>query len=307
MVTIGSTLLTTSARTITGASTVEPDDGRSAAAGFAASDVGLPVSGVCDQLTATGGDDYAIPAGTFVLATPTATDATTTGGLAGGQTGCTLTIGEPNATAPQDGELAGQYTYQLDLNPVVVPGAGACQARQPEGLTVPARWYNPGSFQGTGLSNTPPGPTTGTPATPGTKVIGQLYFETSTVGYSAFVIERKAATPGDPIQVVHYDLQLPFVPIASVKCPGTTRSPGMTSSLAVHATTSTQTTGPLGTGRPGTAQVRATLPSTTGGYTSTLYVRSDTPGITYSPATAFQRLCVYPTGTPNPIAYHCGN
>ena len=307
VVTIGATLLTTSTRTVTGASIAGSSTIGSTGAGFAATDVGLPVTGVCDQLTATGADDYNLPADTFVLATPTATDATTSTGLTAGQSGCTITIGEPNASAPQDGEAAATHAFQLDLNPAVFPGVGPCAARQPEGLALPARWYNPGSFQGTGTSNTQPGPSTASPATPGTKVVGQLYFQSATVGYSAFVIERKAATPGDPIGVVHYDVQLPFVPIAAAKCPGTTRSPGMTSSLTIHATTASQTTGDLGAGRPGTAQIRSTLPSATGGYIATLYLRSDAPGITYSPASAFQRLCVYPAGNPNTVGWQCGN
>jgi hypothetical protein len=170
-----------------------------------------------------------------------------------------------------------------------------------------ARWFNPGSFQGSGISNTLPGPSAGSPAAPGTKVIGQLYFEGTVGGYSAFVIERKAATPGDPIGVVHYDLQVPFVPVTAARCPGNARSPGMTSSLAVHATTPSQTTAAAGSGRPGTGQLRSTLPSATGGYLATIYVRSDAPGITYSPASAFQRLCVYPTGFPNPVGFQCGS
>ena len=283
VVTIGATLLTTSARTVTGASTTSTTTVSSSAAGFAATDHGLAVTGRCDQLTATAADDYTIPAATFVIGTPSASDATTTGGLAAGQTGCTITVGEPNATAPEDGEVGGQQGFQLDLDPGVVPGTGACTEHQPEGLVVPAQWYNPGSFKGAGTSNTQPGPSVASPAAPGTKVIGQLYFGGSVAGYSAFVIERMAATPGDPIGIVHYDLQFPFVPTALAMCPGTNRSPGMTSVLSVHAATASQTGVALGTGRPGTGQLRATLPLATGGYVTTVYVRSDS-AVTYSPA-----------------------
>ena len=223
----------------------------------------------------------------------------------GGSSGCTLTVGEPNATAPRDGETVAQQGFQLDLNPALVPGAGACAEHQHEGFTIPAQWHNPGSFQGTGLSNAQPGPTPVAPITPGTKVIGQLYFKSSVMAFSAFVVERKAATPGDPIAIVHYDLQFPFVPTASVMCPGDNRSPGMTTSLTVHANTHSQAILPPGVGRPGTAQTRSTLPSASGGYVSTAYVKSDT-AVTYSPAVAFQRICLYPTGNPNPISFQCG-
>jgi hypothetical protein len=161
-----------------------------------------------------------------------------------------------------------------------------------------AKWYNPGSFAGAGIPNAQPDDT---------KVIGQLYFDTAMAKYSAFVVERRALTAGDPIGVAHYDIVFPYAPLSLAMCPGTATSPGLGTSLTVMAATSSQVTLPLGTGRPGTGQVRSTLPSATGGYTSTAYLRSDTPGVTFTPASAFQRLCAYPTGKPNAVDFFCGN
>jgi hypothetical protein len=304
VLTIGATLLTTTARQVTGATITAADAVTSAIAAFGPTDVGLRVAGTCDQLTSAPGDDYTVPAGTYVLATADPV-ATTTGGLTPGQSGCTLTIGEPSATAPLDGEEGANQGMQLDLDPSLVPGSGSCAQEQPEGIVLAARWYNPGSFEGAGASHAQPGPTPSDPAASPTKVIGQLRFGSSPLGFSAFVVERRTATPGDPIGAVHYDLQFPFVPVASVLCPGTATSPGLSFSLAVPAATRSQSVIAAGVGRPGTAQLRSVLPSATGGYTATAYVRSDS-AVTFSPASAFNRLCIYPTGLPNPASFQCG-
>jgi hypothetical protein len=191
---------------------------------------------------------------------------------------------------------------QLDLHPTLMPGAGACAEDQPEGLTLVGTWQNPGSFQGTGLSNAQPGATSGSP----TKAIGQIRFQTGTVGFSAFVIERPASTPGDPTPSAHYDLQVPFVPTTAMMCPGTATSPGLGFSLKLHAVAPSQSSAAMGAGRPGTNQVRSIRQTATGGYTALVFVTSDT-GLTFTPANNFRRLCLYPTGTPNPISFQCGN
>jgi hypothetical protein len=294
-VTIGETELTTTARQVTGATTVSSVRINSAAAGWAASDIGLRVRGVCLNGAAP---DFPLPSTLYVLATPSGANADTTGGLLAGQTECNLTIGEPSATAPQSGDVVGHQAAQLDLSPDLVGGVGDCAGEQPEGFTTLARWYNPGDFQGIGLTNEQPAVT---------KAIGQIFFDTSVADYSAFVVERKVATPGDPIGVVHYDLVYPFTPLSLVMCPGTATSPGLGFSLLVLSATAGQATLPPGTGRPGTAQVRSTLPSSSGGYTSTAVVRSDDPAVSFSPASAFQRLCAYPAGEPNAIDFFCGN
>jgi hypothetical protein len=277
----------------------------SAAAGWTATDVGLKVTGTCTQLTASTLDDTTIPANTYITVVASGANADTTGGLVAGWSGCTLVVGAPNANAPVNGDVAAQQGVQLNLSPTLVAGSDDCANDQPEGFGIVAKWYNPGSFQGTGLTNAQPGPTPTSPATAPTKAIGQLYFDTSAADFSAFVIERKALTAGDPIGSIHYDVVFPFAPTGLALCPGSATSPGLTLSMSVNAVATSQSTLPTGTGRPGTGQIRNVKPSTTGGYTATAYVQSDS-AVTFSPASAFNRVCIYPTGTPNPANFQCG-
>jgi hypothetical protein len=295
---IGGTQLVTTARQITGAGTPSAARVNSSAAGWAASDLGLRIQGRCYN---GAGADTVFTA-RYITNIASALNADVTPGGLPVQTECDLTVGEPNATAPTDGDIAAHQGVQLDLNPGFVAGSGDCADEQPEGFATIAKWYNPGNFQ---LQTLPIGLTNLQPAT--TKAIGQILFDTSVADFSAFVIERKPATAGDPIGVVHYDIVTPFAPTSLAMCPGTASSPGLGFSATFFAAAASQTTQATGTGRPSTGQLRATLPSLTGGYTTTAYVRSDDPGVTYSPVSAFQRLCVYPASTPNAVDFFCGN
>jgi hypothetical protein len=313
-VTICGSQVNGAARQITGASTTSAVRINSSAAAWVSSDIGLKVVGVCDQGTAAGGDDYTIPANTYILNTPSGANADTTGGLTTGQTGCNLTIGDPGATAPDDGDTAAHQGVQLNLNPSLVAGSDDCTNDQPEGFATIAAWYNPGSFQpsaGAGFTTAQPGRAVAFQPTFATKAIGQLYFDTAVADFAAFVIEKKAlsVTPNgaaDPIGSSHYDVMFPFVPTGLALCPSTTTSPGLGFSLTTLASTASIATQPSGTGRPGTGQLRSILPQTSGGYTATAYVMSDHATIAFSPASAFNRVCIYPTGLPNPVNMQCG-
>ena len=125
--------------------------------------------------------------------------------------------------------------------------------------------------------------------------------------FSAFVIERKNATPGDPIGVVHSDIVTPFAPTSLAMCPGTATSPGPRV-LADWFFAATAPVDPAHRHRP-TRYRPAPQPcrSASGGYTSTAFVRSDDPGVTFSPPRPSSGLCAYPAGTPNPVDFFCGN
>lgn len=305
-VSICGSLLTSTVRQVTGVTitTAVRFVSPGGIASFVASDIGLPVSGVCTQLTAAVGDDFTIPAGVVITATPSQTNGDTSGGLVV-SSGCTIVIGASNANAPGNGDQAAQQSVALNLNPSLVAGTDDCANDQPEGFQILANWYNPGSFQGSGATNLQPGPSVALPATAGTKAVGQLFFDTSAADFSAFVIERKTLTAGDPIGTVHYDVLFPFAPTGLALCPGTATSPGIAYSLAVNATTATQSTSASGTGRPGTGQVRNIKPSATGGYTGLVEVKSD-GAVVFSPVSQFQRLCIFPAGFPNPVNFQCG-
>jgi hypothetical protein len=304
VVSIGGSLLTANAKVITQASITSLVRINSSAAGWIASDVGLKVTGTCHQNTAAAGDDTTIPAATVITVVVSGANVDTTGGLPNGSTGCNLVIGEPNANAPANGDVAAQQGVQLNLNPGLVAGSADCGDDQPEGFGIISKWYNPGSFQGIGATNAVPGSAVGATTLP-TKAIGQLFFDTSAADFSAFIVQRKVLTAGDPIGTAHFDVVFPFAPTSLAMCPGTATSPGLTSSLYINSTTQSQSTLASGTGRPGTGQVRNIVPSTTGGYTTTAVVDSQ-GAATFSPASAFNRLCIYPAGFPNAANFQCG-
>lgn len=289
-VTVGGTLRTTTVRQITGATTTSAVRINTVGGygGFLPTDLGLKVTGTCT----TGGP---IPANTYVVATPSQQNLDTTGGLTAGWTGCTIVVGEPNSSAPLNGETVGSQGAQLNLNPTLVPGSDACANEIPEGFSVAIKWYNPGGFQGVGISNTQP---------VSTKAVGQLLVDTSVVDYSAFVVERKALTSSDPNLAVHYDLVFPFVPTGLGVCPSSATSPGLGFQLDIEAMTASQTAAVDGSGRPGVGQVRNIETDNGAGYISTVFV--DSQGTPFTPASSFQRLCVHPA-PPYSVGFQCGN
>jgi len=205
----------------------------------------------------------------------------------------TVTIGEPSATAPTNGETALNQQVQLDLNPGLVAGSGLCSDDQAEGFGIAGTWINPGAFVGGAFATQPAG----------TKAIGEIQFKTSVITYGAYVIERKAATAGDPIGAIHYDVVFPNVPTTLALCARAT-SPGLGFSIGLPATTPSVAGLGTGVGRPGTAQLRSTRASTTGA-TTTVFITSD-DGVHTWTGTEFNRLCGVPAGTPDVNAV-CGD
>jgi len=306
VVTIGASLLVSTHRQITGATitsavrVVSP----TGLGSFVASDIGLPVTGVCTQLTASIADDYTIPANVMITATPSQANADTTGGLTFPQSGCTIQVGVATGNAPGNGEVVANQGVQLDLNPALVAGSGDCADEQPEGFSIQAKWYNAEDFQGSGATNEQPGPTVASPALPGTKAVGQLVFDNSAADFSAFIIERKALTAGDPNAAVHYDIVFPFVPTGLALCPVGATTPGLSFLLDVEAIAANQSSAATGTGRPGTGQVRNVSAQPSGGYVASVIV--DSQATPFTPQSSFSRTCVYPAGLPNPTNFQCG-
>ncbi|MGQ0830054.1 MAG: hypothetical protein ACT4OV_00075 [Microthrixaceae bacterium] len=283
VLTIGGSLLTTTTRTANDAGITSATVINSPAAKFKTDDVGLPVYG-------TG-----IPANTYIVSV-SGNNATTTGGMTVTAAPISVTIGDPSVTAPTSTDMVAIQGIQADLSPTLVAGLDSCANDTPEGFAVTARWNNPGSFAGAGLTNAQPA---------GTKAIGQIFFDTSAADYSAFVIERGAFISGDPTGTTHYDIVFSFAPTGLALCSSAT-SPGLGYALTVLATTLSQSALPTGTGRPGTGQLRSILPSATGGYAASVTVKSDDPLVTFTPASEFTRLCIYPAGPPT-VSFQCGN
>ena len=258
----------------------------SVAAKWNATDVGLRVSG-------TG-----IAANTYILSVA-GNNATTTGGMTPNAVAQNVVVGDPSATAPNGTDQVAIQGVQLDLNPTLVAGSEDCAAENAEGFATVARWRNPGDFGGAALFNTQP---------PNTKAIGQIYFDTAVTDFSMFVVEIN--TPLGP-GTFKYELVAPNLPTSIAMCPGTQTSPGLGFSLGVQSQQIGIGTLPTGTGRPGTAQVRALIPvafvgGLQQGYASNATVVSDDPLITFTPAAEFTRLCVYPAGAVQ-VNFKCGN
>lgn len=315
-VSIGGTLRTTTTREVSNLVTNTTGSRITGSGGFGgwqAPDLGMRVTGQCLNGASP---TTQIPADTFVTGTPSQANldispSLPTGGVA--WTECTIQLGERNATAPVDGDIIAGQGVQLNLSPGLVAGSDDCANEQPEGFALVGKWYSAdrhdagttgapaisdstNGFQGVGLSNTPPA---------GTKAIGQILFDTSAVDFSAFVIERKLLTAGDPNFSVHYDVVFPFAPTGLALCPISANSPGLSFLLDVEAITATQSAAATGTGRPGTNQVRnieSDSPASPGYVTKVVVDSQSTP---WTPATAFERLCIYPA-PPSPVNFQCG-
>ncbi len=266
---------------------------------FTSTDVGLPVY---DEDSAAG-----IPASRYITSVNAlGTKATV---AAGGMTLVTLPavfdliVGDPTVTAPNGvatGDEVATQGINLDLSPNLVAGSQACSAENPEGFGVVASWKNPGEFTGGAPFNSPPGD-----LATGYKVIGQIVFATSSVSFSIWVVETSnPLLPGD----FTFSIVAPNAPTTLAMCVGTLTSPGLAYSLRVMAQTAGVAMLPPGTGRPGTAQVRALKPAATygAGYTTSATLTSDTAGVVYSPLAQFTRLCNYPAGSAT-ASFRCGN
>ena len=290
VITFGSASATTSTRQC-GDATSTVTVVTSAACKFKTSDVGLPMYNITTPAS--------IPANTYI--TSVAGNNATSAGAAMTVTAAAfkLVVGDPTVTAPNGVNTSDQVASQginLDLNPSLVAGSQACSAEDAEGFAVVATWKNPGDFSGSAAFNTPPA---------GSKVLGQIYMDTSAADFSAFVVERNnGLVPGD----FFYDVVTPNAPTTVAMCPGTATSPGLGYSLRVQAQTSGVATLPSGTGRPGTAQVRNLEQAATygAGYTSIATLTSNTAGVVYAPAGQFTRTCIY-ASSPSNASFKCGN
>jgi hypothetical protein len=286
--TIGGSLEVSSTRTVNDATFTATNQIASSAAAFTGfGDLGLPVSGpgITQPCYISGIVQPAPPNPRYVTLSPACTD-----GSAGTKT---VTIGDPTATAPANGDTALNMGVQLDVNPNLVPGSDPCASNTAEGFGVAGTWLNPGSFVG--------GPFATQPAN--TKAVGEILFKTAVVTFAAYIIERKGFTPGDPIGAAHYDIVFPNVPMAMALCSSAT-SPGLGFSIGIPAVTASVAALPAGTGRPGTAQLRSTRASTTGS-TTTVYITSDDGVHTWS-GSEFNRLCIVPSGPPT-VNFLCGD
>jgi hypothetical protein len=218
----------------------------------------------------------------------------------------TIIIGRPSPTAPADGDQLLHLGTQLDLDPTLVAGQDDCSNDSPEGFTIAGTYRNPAPDNfATGVFSDQP---------TGTKGVGQIVFDTSVIDFAAWVLEMRTSDPNDPLVTApHYNYVWPNAPTTLAICGvgdpgGGTTSPGVGLTLSIDASTSSITSLPTGTGRPGTAQVRA-LRSSTSGYSTTAHASSQTGGITWSDGAGgevdFTRICVIDP-PPYETGFQCG-
>jgi hypothetical protein len=202
-------------------------------------------------------------------------------------------IGDPSATAPATGDDVMTQATQLALSPTLVAGSPNCNEDVASGFSIAGKWANPGSFTINTLATQPAG----------TKAVGEILFPTPVgLNYGAFVIERRALTAGDPQGAAHYDVVFPNVPTSSALCLSQT-SPGLGFTLTLNSTTLSFSSLPTGTGRPGTAQVRAIKDDAQLGGTAQAFMTDNATNLWTGPA--FNRICITPAGKPT-VDFKCG-
>ena len=244
------------------------------------------------------------------VASNTATVTTLSSACASGTSDGTVTIGDPSASAPNNGE----FMLDQGVQEAIAPPFGAdptyarpCADNVVESTHYTGVWRNPGSFAAVEFS------AFGDKQPPGTKAIGQLVFTLAPgTTWAAWVIETPPS--GDSvISALHYNIVFPLLPIviAGVECPATATSPGVSYTFDFAGATPSQgvlppgVTTELSNGRPGTAQLRATRDNAQAGSTTTAYLTSEDPSHPLVDTGQYHRLCIVPAGAPT-IGFQCG-
>ncbi len=253
----------------------------SATAVFAASDVGLSVTG-------TG-----IPAGDYVATAPNATTITLHAAATVTSTTAVLTVGAPNSGAALNGEAMAQLSSKLSLDPTAfagaVDGVPPCSANVINASSISGYWNNPGSYASVAGSATDAkvkGPT-----------VGQIVYPTSVLSFGGYVTQVKAATAGESQALAHYDIVLPSLLTSAVVCPAPS-TVGIASVFRFDATTVNQ-------GKTGVGSLRdlKDFPAGTASKSTLAYVH-----VIKTPATNLftgSTACV--ETYPGTAAFTCGN
>jgi hypothetical protein len=293
VITIGGTQQSSDTREFGDATFTAANTVHSAAAKFKADDVGMPIKSF----------------GTNAIPQPCYITAVSGAGLVNATVTCTLTVdspalhrtdvGVPTSTAPNNDEQDMQQLTQLALDPVLVAGSPDCTQDQAAGFAINGKWRNPGSFTINLLATQPAN----------TRAVGEILFPTPVgLNYGAFIIERDASggSATEPQTAKHYDVVFPNVPTSSALCASPT-SPGLGFTLTLNPTVLSEGTLPTGTGRPGTAQVRAIKDDAQAGNAPagvTAFLTDNATNLWY-PNPGFSRICITPAGAPT-VDFSCG-
>lgn len=229
--------------------------------GFGATDTNLAVSGKTNAGAAC------LAGGTYITAVVPGSSL----GAPAGSTAALLSkaptaqcdwyvIGSPSLSAPKDGDVIGQLSSTIMLNPALVPGSAACSEAVPYGTTIQGQWTNPGKY-----ADAPPALTgpfgvmsgVGAGAFP-LSSIAQIAFKTAVTSFYGYVQQKGANFPFDPQTAAHYTIVMPTIPTVLATCEGT----GTTTSFRFSGSTTGTSANPTGVGRPGTAARGLLRPAT---------------------------------------------
>jgi hypothetical protein len=251
----------------------------SAQAVFGPTDINLAVTG-------TG-----VPAGDYIKSvsgnTATLNVAPTLG------TNKVVTIGQPSATAPANGDQAAQLNAELSLNPHLVQGSAACTTNSVQGFGESGKWENPGSFVAGALGSS-------TDTTIKGSVVGQILFPTSVISFAAYVVKVKAAVSGESQTLAHYDIVFPLLPTSLAACP-TPSTAGTGSSFTFDATTAAQGALTTGVGAPTTGLLRGLLDDvTTATKATNIYFHNAVAGAPFATVSCTEK-------NPGIVDFGCGN
>ena len=224
------------------------------------------------------------------IASTTATVATLSSACA--SPGSRVTIGDPSATAPQNGEPVADLGFQAAVNPTFDPLAPPCADNIAQQFHIAGTWVNPGSFASTTATSQPAS----------TKAIGAIEFRVGTLTVPAFVVETPPTGDG-LIGALHDNITFRSAPWFLI-CGASASSIGMSFSLGIAGSTPAQIATSTNSGRPGTKQLRLTEDNAETGSTTTAYFTSDA-GPTLVDTGQYHRLCLIPAGPPT-VGFQCG-
>lgn len=138
-------------------------------------------------------------------------------------------IGEPNATAPNNNSPMMTLNAGLNLNPSLVKTQDDCARNTVDGFQVVGEWKNPGAYGA------------GTVAVPVS--VGQIVFPTAVVQFAGNIVPKKGATNNGDGQVTqsHFDFVFPSLPTSSAVCltPPVTGTPTNPTQLSLQFNSTT--------------------------------------------------------------------
>ncbi len=214
----------TTTREVEDATFVSPNIVCSGTAGFAATDVQLPIT----SALVSGSLPQQFPAGDYITAVGAAgcpggtTEATLHANFVTTGTNANVIIGVPNASAPATGTTVAQLNSEVSVNPLDAPGQPACTSGILVGTALAGGWNNPGSFDtgALGSATTVNQQTATSPPALGA-MIAQIDYVTGQLNLAAYVVQVKANTPHETDTAAHYDVYFPALLTGFAVCPNT--------------------------------------------------------------------------------------